>query len=148
MDAKRRVNNDVYIGIALALLSAFFLWESINMHAGAGLFPRIIFTLFLFLSLVIAALGVRKTINPALCTKDDYLLSFKVVKSPLIVFGTIALYVVLLNNWGFYISTTIFMPLFLFLFGERRIVRIILTTVGTNLIIYLLFVRLLNVVLP
>jgi len=148
MDTKRRVNKDVYIGILFALLSVFFLWESMNMHPGAGLFPRVIFTLFLILSIVVAGLGVRKTFHPALCTKDDFLLSFRVVKSPLLVFATIVLYVVLLNVWGFYISTSIFLPLFLLLFGERRIVRIVLTTIGTNLIIYLLFVRLLNVVLP
>ena len=148
MDTKRKINKDVYIGIMLALFSAFFLWESMGLHPGAGLFPRIIFTLFLILSLVIAGLGVRKTLNPALCTKDDFMLTFQVVKSPFIVAATLIVYVVLLNIWGFYIATTIFLPLFLLIFGERSVIKIILTTIGANLTIYLLFVRLLNVVLP
>ena len=145
---RRKINNDVYIGIFLMLFSGFFLRESAQLHPGAALFPRIILTTFLLFSILITALGVRKTLNPALCTKDDHMLSFQVVKTPFLVFGTMVLYVVLFNVVGFFPATVVFMLTFFLLTGNRRFVPIILVTASTTLLIWFLFVRTLNIRLP
>ena len=148
MEKRRKINKDVFIGIALSLLSLFFLWETRDMHEGARIFPRIVFLLLLVLSLVIAMFGVRKTLKPELWGKDDFALTFSAAKMPLFVFAVIVGYIILLNLFGFFISTSIFMPAFLILFGARRILPIVLMTIFTNVIIYVMFVRVLNVMLP
>jgi len=148
MEQKRKINIDVYIGIALALVSAFFLWETGRMRPGAAQFPRMVLMTFLALSVLIAALGVRKTLNPALAKKSDFELSFNVAKMPILAFAIIAIYLVLINTVGFFIATTIFTPLFMLFYGARKIVPMVATTVGLNLFVWVLFVRILNVFIP
>jgi len=148
MEQKRKINNDVYIGIALALASAFFLWEAGRLRPGAAQFPRIVFITFLVLSVLVAVLGVRKTLNPALAKKSDFELTFNVVKMPIIAFVFIVIYLVLINTVGFFIATTIFTPPFMILYGARKILPIVATTVGLNLFVWVLFVRILNVFMP
>ena len=148
MEQKRKINIDVYIGIALALVSAFFLWETGRLRPGAAQFPRMVLVAFLALSILVAALGVRKTLNPALAKKSDFGLSFDIAKMPVIAFAFIVLYLVLLNTVGFFIATTIFTPMFMVLYGARKILPIAATTVGLNLFVWVLFVRILNVFIP
>lgn len=148
MEQKRKINNDVFIGAGLTIFAIFFLRETSELHQGAAIFPRLILTTFLILSIVITALGVRKTLNPALEKKDDFAISIPVVKMPVIAFAIIVLYVVLLNIFGFFISTAIFTPLFMIFFGARKITTIVITTVGINLFVWGLFVQVLNVWIP
>lgn len=145
---KRRINNDVFIGIGLMVVSGFFLWQSMGMHPGAARFPRVIFTLCLILSALVALSGVRKTINPALTTKEDYALTWDSTKIPLVVFGMFVVYLLLINFIGFFIATSIFIPAFMFTFGARRIIPLVAITVVVNLFVYGVFVQLLNVWLP
>ncbi|MCL2569523.1 MAG: tripartite tricarboxylate transporter TctB family protein [Oscillospiraceae bacterium] len=145
---RRRINNDVFIGVGLMLVSGFFLWESMGLHPGAGRFPRVIFTLCLALSTLVTLFGVRKTLNPALTTKEDHALTFAGTKMPLVVFAMFVVYLLLINWIGFYIATCIFIPAFMFTFGARRIIPIVAITIAVNLFVYGVFERLLNVFLP
>ena len=145
---KRKINNDVFIGIFLVLFSAFFLRETTQLHAGAAQFPRMLFVVLLIMSIVVVIFGVRKTLKPELAQKGDFDFTLKVVKNPFIAFALIVLYIVLFNTIGFFVSTTIFIPLFMVFYGARKIVPIVATTVGINLFVWVLFVRLLNVFLP
>ena len=148
MEQKRKINNDVFIGAALTIFAIFFLRETAAMHQGAAIFPRLILTTFLILSVLITALGVRKTLNPALAKSADFAINIPTVKMPIFAFAIIALYVVLLNLLGFFIATTIFTPLFMIFYGARKISTIVLTTAGINLFVWGLFVQILNVWIP
>ena len=145
---KRKINNDVFIGIFLALFSLFFLRDTAQIHPGAAQFPRMILVVFLIMSIVVTILGVRKTLKPELAKKGDFDFTLKIVKNPIIAFAIIVLYVVLFNTVGFFVSTTIFTPLFMIFYGARKIVPIVATTVGINFFVWVLFVHLLNVFLP
>ena len=146
MGQKRKINSDVIIGVILMLFSAFFLWESGKMHVGAARFPRLVLVTFLIMSAVLIVVGIRKTVYPALAKKSD--LSFNVIRTPVMAFALIIGYLMLLNMFGFFISTAVFTPTFMIYFGMRRIMPLVLMTVSLNLFVYILFVRMLNVYIP
>mgnify|MGYP000810277098 FL=1 len=49
---------------------------------------------------------------------------------------------------NFFIATAVFVPLLMLVFGERKVLPILLTTVGLEAFVYLMFVKLLNVYFP
>jgi hypothetical protein len=102
----------------------------------------------IIMSVLLVVLGIRKTLRPELTLKSDTLLKFKVVRTPLIVFGIVALYMALIKFTGFFISTAIFVPVFMVFYGIRKVRLLIITDVALNLFVYVLFVRLLKVVMP
>ncbi|MGE4283154.1 MAG: tripartite tricarboxylate transporter TctB family protein [Clostridia bacterium] len=143
-----KINKDVSIGIGLILFSIFFLYESTKIHKGAAEFPKIILLTFLILSIILVVIGITKTLNPTLEKKSDKKILFSEIKSPLIVFLISAVYIALINIIGFFIATTLFVPIIMWYYGIRRFRQILVTTICLDLFIYVLFVRLLNVFLP
>ena len=148
MKEKRKINNDVFIGLFLTVVSGFFYLEASKIHPTAAQFPKIVLGLLFFMSLILMILGVRKTLKPALWLKSDTLLNINVIRTPLLVFVVVAGYLVLMNFTGFFISTVIFVPVCMFFYGVKSIRLIIITNVVLNLFVYILFVRLLRVMLP
>ena len=148
MTEKRKINNDVYIGLFLAAVSGFFFYEATKIHPMAARFPKVILAALLIMSVVLFAMGVRKTLQPGLWHKSDSLLNFKIIRTPLLVFCIITGYMVLMYFTGFFISTVIFVPVCMVFYGVKSIRAILITTVLLNLFVYGLFVRLLKVILP
>ena len=148
MNEKRKINIDVFIGIILTAISVFFFMETRKLHPVAARFPTVVYTLFIGMSVLVFILGVWKTLKPERALKSDTLFNFKVIQKPLVVFAIVAGYMVLMNFTGFFISTIIFVPVLMFYYGVRSIRTIILTNIGLNLFVYLLFVRVLRVFLP
>ena len=80
--------------------------------------------------------------------KDNKSIEWKVVTHPLLVFGTVVIYLALFHFTNFFVGTAVFVPLLMFTFGERKILPMLLTTVGLEAFVYLVFVKLLNVYFP
>ncbi|MDR1931392.1 MAG: tripartite tricarboxylate transporter TctB family protein [Spirochaetales bacterium] len=148
MAGKRKINNDVYIGILLTALSGFLFYETSKIHPEAAQFPKVMIAAFIIMSVLLVFFGIRKTLNPALTLKSDTLLKFRVIRTPLIVFGVVVIYLALIRFTGFFIATFIFVPVFMIFYGVKSIRALILTDVLLNLFVYGLFVRLLKVMLP
>lgn len=149
MENKRhKINIDVILGTILMIFSGIFLYESFKLNKIAGEFPKIILTVLLILSALLTILGVRKTIHPEFTIKSDTLLNIKVIQSPLAVFAIIAVYIVLIKYIGFFIATLIFVPVYMLYYGMKNIRIILLTDIILNLFIYVLFVKVLHVMLP
>ena len=148
MDEKHKINIDVFIGIALTVLSGFFFYETVKMHPVAARFPKVVFGLFIIMSVLLTILGIRKTLKPELALKSDFQLNLLVIRAPLAVFGIICGYMVLMYFTGFFISTLVFIPVFMIYYGVKSIRTIVLTNVFLNLFVYLVFVKLLKVVMP
>ena len=148
MNEKRKINNDVFIGLVLAAIAGFFYYEATKIHPAAAQFPKIMLALLFIMSMLLFALGVRKTLKPELWGKSDLSLSFKIIRTPLIVFFIISGYLALMYFTGFFISTIIFIPAIMLYYGVKSIRTILLTNICLNLFVYLVFIRLLNVVLP
>lgn len=145
---KSKVNIDVYLGIILMLFSGVFLYESFKMNKVAAEFPKIVLTLLLILSALLFFLGIRKTRHPELTLASDTLLNIKVIQAPLAVYAIIAIYILLIKYAGFFISTILCIPVIMVYYGIKKIRTILLTDIILNLFIYVLFVRMLNVMLP
>jgi hypothetical protein len=148
MSEKRKINNDVYIGSILTVISLFFYFEAAKIHREAAQFPKLMLAALIIMSVLLVVLGIRKTLRPELTLKSDTLLRFKVVRTPLIVFGIVALYMALIKFTGFFIATTLFVPALMVFYGVRSIRVLIITDITLNLFVYILFVRLLKVVMP
>ena len=148
MGEKRKINKDVFGGIILAAIAGFFLYETRAMRPVAAQFPRIIFVTLIIMSLLLFALGLRKTFKPELWKETDFLLSIKVVRTPIIFYGIFVGYLVLMHFTSFFIATVVFVPVCMIFFGTKNVRLIILTTVFLNLFMYIVFVRVLRVWLP
>ena len=148
MNQKRKINNDVFIGFVLAAIAAFFYHEATKIHPAAAQFPKIMLALLFIMSVILMGLGIRKTLKPELWGKSDTGISFKIIRTPLVVFFIIAGYLVLMKFTGFFISTIIFIPVIMLYYGVKSIRTILLTNIGLNLFVYLVFIHALKVMLP
>lgn len=75
----------------------------------------------------------------------------RMTTAPLRFWGLLALlltYSALLSFFGFYLTSAVYLPLGMLLLGERKPLRVVLTTTGTILFVYVVFARLLEVPLP
>lgn len=143
----KRLHQDFYIGAVIFLFSLFFFIKSSDIPEGANLFPFYIFGLLGIFGLTISFFGWRKRKNKE-TEKEANEIDFKTVKLPLFSFLIMVLYVGLINFLGFFVSTSIFILLFLVFYKIKNVVVIVGTIVFVNLFIYILFVYQLNVRLP
>ena len=148
MSERRKINIDVYIGIILTALSVFFFFEARQLHPMAARFPVAVFGVFIAMSILLLVLGLRKTLRPELALSSDFLLNIRIIRAPLVVFGMIAAYMVLMHFVGFFISTAIFVPVYMIFYGVRRIRTILLTNITLILFVYVVFTRLLRLPMP
>lgn len=115
-------------------------------------YPKIILTVLLVLSAALLIQGIYYTFNPERYNnrygKSNKSIRWSVVIHPLFVFGATLIYLILFHYINFFVATAIFIPLIMWIFGERKILRMLLTVVGLELFVYLVFVELLNVYFP
>jgi hypothetical protein len=67
---------------------------------------------------------------------------------PFIIMGSIFVYIFCMERIGFFVSSAIYMPCGMLLFGQRKPLRIILSTAGVLAFIYFFFIFQLNVRMP
>ena len=145
MNNKKFISNDVFLGSFLAVFSIIFLVQALRFPNNVGFFPSIILIAMLVLSLLCAAIGIYKTVQTRQ-GKADYK-NPEMKKFPWIVLGTLAIYVFCMKRIGFFVSTAVFLPCEMLLFGQRRIIPIILSTVFVLAFLYFLVLRL-NIYMP
>ncbi len=75
-------------------------------------------------------------------------ISIKKLKFPLLGAGIILVYAVGIAILGFFVSTAVFMVGMIYWLGYRKVWVILVTTVGLELFIYVLFVRVLYTRMP
>lgn len=152
MNRKFKLVRETWLGLILVLFSAFFLEQCNELNQKAAQYPRIMLTVLLVLSAALLIQGLYYGFNPEKYEKSygesNKEISWKVVNHPLIVFGATIVYLALFHYTNFFIATAVFVPLLMIIFGERKVLPILLTTVGLELFVYLVFVQLLNVYFP
>lgn len=139
-------NNEIVEGSILSVLSIFFIIESLKLHnnqelaLSPALFPLIITSMGLFLSILLIFKGIKKT---------DYIRSDKVnIRLVLLIVALSFLYLILLERFSFILSSVIYLFLFTFILGERKWWLLILISTLTPVLIWYLFANLLGVYLP
>lgn len=146
---KKTINQDVVMGATLLLVSGVLYIMARDLISEAAIFPIVLIVLLAIFALAILLKGVgRDAESYGEHGDDEEKLNVEMLKSPLIVFAGIFLYCLLITMIGFFISTTIFLVLYLYLNHYRSWVKVVATVLVVNLFIYLLFVQQLNVRLP
>ena len=152
MNKKFSIVREVWLGLGLVLFSLFFLWQCNSLNQRAALYPRIMISILLILSASLLVQGLFYSFQPERYEKrygkSNKSIQWSVVTNPLFIFGATAVYLALFYFINFFVATAIFVPFIMFIFGERKVLPILLTTVGLELFVYLIFVQLLNVYFP
>lgn len=152
MKKKCSVVREVWLGLGLVLFSLFFLQQCGNLNQNAAQYPKIILTVLLVLSAALLLQGIFYTFNPERYDKrygkSNKSIQWSVVTHPLFVFGATAIYLVLFHFINFFVATAVFIPLIMWIFGNRKVLHMLLTVIGLELFVYLVFVQLLNVYFP
>lgn len=143
----KRLHQDVYIGIGIIIVSIIFLLLSLDMPEGSSLFPKIILSLFGLFGIAIMVDGIRKGKDSKKSTLEE---RFRIseAKLPFISLMLIIGYVLFIDLLGFFVSTTIFIIVFMFFYKLRNLKTMLITVVTLNIFMYFLFVYQLNLPLP
>ncbi len=140
-------------GIILGIFSLLLYFVIIPLEVGdtskfgvsPRFLPQILALLLMFLSICQVISGYKKrgqedqkiyTINPN---------ELKLILKSL---GVFIIYIIALNITGYLITTVVALAVFMFLYGQRNIKRIVLVSVGIPIAIYLFFTKALTMVLP
>ena len=145
MKNNKFISVDIFLGCFLAAFSVIFLIQALQFPNNVGFFPRLILISMLVFSLVTVGIGINKTIQTRK-GKADYK-NPEMKKFPWIVLGTIIIYVFCIQKIGFFVSTAVFLPFEMLLFGQRKALPIILSTIFVLAFLYFLVLRL-NIYMP
>lgn len=143
---KKWFNSDTISGLIIVSIALFFLSLTIKMPVGAARFPKLVLSILGTLGFFLTLSGLRSSVINKDNSKET--VSIYSFRNPMIAISLIIFYVVLLTILGFYISTVIYIVLFMLFFQEKRIKNIVLTAIAINVFVYLLFVVQLKVQLP
>ncbi|WP_027128744.1 tripartite tricarboxylate transporter TctB family protein [Fusobacterium perfoetens] len=132
-----------YIAVIIIYIVTFsFFIQSFSLIKDAGLFPRLISGVLIFLNTLYALEIYRGKDNKK--KKKDDMLPNKLVG--IIVLST--LYVILVNFLGYVITTLIYLPVTMKYLGIKNNKIIFLSSIISVVVIYLCFVTLLDVPIP
>ncbi|NME36297.1 MULTISPECIES: tripartite tricarboxylate transporter TctB family protein [Fusobacterium] len=132
-----------YIAVIIIYIVTFsFFIQSFSLVKDAGLFPRLISGILIFLN-TLYALEIYRGIDNKKKKKDD-MLPNKLIG--IIVLST--LYVIIVNFLGYVITTLIYLPVTMRYLGIKNNKIILLSSVISVTVIYLCFVTLLDVPIP
>lgn len=141
---KYEIKREVWIGLVLFLFSAFFLKEARNFGEGSK-YPTVILSTLAILSAGLLVQGVYHTIKSQNCKKEKFAIPWITIKRPMICFLLTVVYTIAIKFINFFISTAVFVPIIMLLFDDKNVRNIILTTVGVELFVYIVFVQILSV---
>ena len=141
---------DFYTGIAVVILSILVFMNASQMVTadaglGAGGFPKFV---AVCLGLSAAAVSIRAMLRMKKGEKDTP----KLKKEELISAGLLAvsflLYVLTIRFLGYLIATPLFFIIFMLIYGERKWLRMIITSVVFSVAVFFLFEKVFYILLP
>jgi len=132
---RRLAAPDVVGGILTVAVCAFLGWETRSLPASSAIFPNMVLFLALVLGIAMAVQGFIKSGGK----EDRPARFFKNRRRFFIAIGLTVLYILGINTLGFYSSTAILVPVIALVFGYRRPLVIVLSTIVFVIATYLLF---------
>ncbi|WP_422484965.1 tripartite tricarboxylate transporter TctB family protein [Gudongella sp. DL1XJH-153] len=144
---KKKIHHDIYVGLFMGLISLLGYMRTAVMPTGADLFPKILFGLFGFFSLFILIKGIAKSKILTSENRKD-IITLSGLKWPLAALLIITAYTILLRYLGFFVSTIIYIPSFMFFYRYKKIPIMLVSVIGMMIFVYLVFVKQLNVQFP
>ena len=150
------ITKDLYLGGFLILLSILSYIETLSYPYESAYYPRFIIMLLAFLgvaTVVTEIIKLKKTtdIKQAEKSSNDEKIAFwmmpRVRKVTMMIFGSLV-YMVVMNYVGFFVTTSVYLPIMMRLLGIRKLKTVFLSTFVVVFVIYMIFVAFLNVPFP
>lgn len=152
---KAPLNPDIIMSLFFITFAILFFFESKNLKVETTRFPMICAGLMAGMSLVILVRAVRKMISEQKILDEDpgaepseALISWEKLKNPLLVFGMVLVYVLGIIYIGFFVSTAVFIPVFLWVQKYRTWWKMLIVTASIELFVYVVFVYILKLIFP
>ena len=140
---KKQIHQDVIIGFVCLALCLLFYAMNRPLPAEAAMMPNLLVGLMTVLSACILYQGVVKSKAPA--EEQKKLFTWDGVKIPLITWGIVLAYVLLFYFVGYFVATAIIIPVLMRFMKQTSWKLILAIDAGYLLVIYVVFVRTLNV---
>ena len=141
----KHVHADVWIGLTLIVLSViFYMMAGSFRNPDAATWPRLVLICIMILSSMLMLYGWQLTKQNA----DTTLPSLNTLAGAMGALLVMVIYAVLMNFTGYFVSTAIFLPVGMFLLGQRNWKAILGVTVGLEVFVYVLFVMQLQLRMP
>ena len=142
LKVKRKINNDVWIAAFLIALAGYFLFYECNqLPEGAQIYPKVIFSIFLFLSIILLIQGIVKnfTANPEKKAGTEGAVTLAIIKYPILVFLITLGSLIIFKCIGVYIAVPVFVFALMLLYRRRNVLPMVLLAGGLDLFVYLIF---------
>jgi hypothetical protein len=144
--SSKSIHQDVYISAALFLILALLFTITLKLPESSSIFPFMliggigILNVFVMLKAISKTKAMRasesKVMNP---------INWEAIKIPLLIFLMTVVYIILFRFTNFFVATTIFLITLMKFYKVTSWKVILLTTVIFDIVIYVGFVRFLNV---
>lgn len=140
------ISNDVWIGLFLTILAAVFLAQAVGFPGESAYFPSAMLLALLVTSAGVLGLGIWKTVKVRK-GKADYT-NPELKARPFLIFLSVVAYVFCIDKIGFFVTSAVYLPCAMLLFGQRNWKVIVLSTVICVACLYLVFVGQLKIHMP
>jgi len=150
------ITKDLYLGGFLILLSVLSYIETLSYPYESAYYPRFIIMLLAILGVATVVTEIIKLkkatdIKQAEKSSKDEKIAFwmipRVRKVTMMIFGSLV-YMVVMNYVGFFVTTSVYLPVMMRLLGIRKLRTVFLSTFVVVFVIYMIFVAFLNVPFP
>ena len=102
-------HQDIYIGIIILAVCAFFAYLSFQLDTGSATMPLILLAVMAFLGVIIFFDGIKKSRNASPENPVKPFITLESLKVPLLMFIQIGIYIFLFFAVGYYIATGVFL---------------------------------------
>lgn len=146
----KKWSQDIYVAVILLALSACLLYNAVTKMSGdAAQFPILILLVFIVLSAALLIKGIKDSID-ASSGKEPLKkqLRFEEIKTPLLAFVFITVYVAMVDKIGFIIPSLIFTAAMMWFNYVRNKLVCVAVPVGLVGFLYVLFTFVLKSRLP
>ncbi|HIT04077.1 MAG TPA: tripartite tricarboxylate transporter TctB family protein [Candidatus Caccocola faecipullorum] len=137
------INKEKVYSLSVTVISVLLTVQAFRYPAESSHFPRFLCILMVLFSLISLSKALKDKEQ-----KREEITFASTVKLPLIVFLTAIAYIFGIAYVGYFVSTTVYMLVMMFLFGERRIIPMGAAVAVFLIVIYALFVHFLGLRLP
>jgi len=146
MKDKKFISTDVFIGVFLTITTFIFLVQAMRFPGRSKYFPTFVLVTLLVLSICLIGVGIYKTILARQGKKDFTNPEMKI--RPFFILGSVFVYIFCMGKLGFFSASALFLPCGMLLFGQRKPLIIIGSTIGVLVYLYWMFVIQLRVTMP
>jgi len=142
----KSIHQDVYISAALFMILALLFTITLKLPESSSIFPYMLIGGIGILNMFVMVKAISKT--KAMRSSESNVtnpINWESIKIPLLIFLMTVVYIVLFRFTNFFVSSTIFLITLMKFYKVTSWKVILLTTVVFDIVIYVGFVRFLNV---